>query len=195
LSKPKKPEDETFDTDGVEIDSVEPVTSESETDGDEISSVEAKRYKAEADKWKNDYLYLRADFDNYRKAMIKERSDIVKYGTERLFVDLLDVFDNFERALDLDVNAENYTTFKDGIKLTAAELKKIFEKHGVREVKSLGEPFNPSFHEALSSEATAETPAGHVTRVFKKAYKLHERVIRPAQVVVAKPPESPSSEG
>jgi molecular chaperone GrpE len=197
LSKSKKPEDEKFDTEGVEIESVGASTPDSELapegepeltlSADKVAEFE--RQKTEAEKWKNDYLYLRADFDNYRKAMVKERSDIVKYGTERLLHDILDAFDNFERALEQQVTADNFATFREGVQLTANELKKIFEKHGVKEVKTHGEAFNPAVHEALSSEETDSVPEGHISRVHKKAYKLHDRVIRPAQVVVATAPK------
>ncbi len=194
---------EKFDTDGVEIESINDATPESERaqPGDDdirlspLKLAELERAKTDSEKWKTDYLYLRADFDNYRKSMVKERSDLVKYGTERFLVDLLDVFDNFERALELDINAENYGQFKEGINLTASELKKVLDKHSVKEVKSAGEAFNPLVHEALSSEETDSVAPGHIARVYKKAYKLHDRVIRPAQVVVAKAPEKKETGG
>lgn len=198
MSDKKDRKGEEFDTDGIEIESVNESNPESERpqpgDGDEITLSSAKvaeleRTREDAEKWKKDYLYLRADFDNYRKSVVKERSDLIKYGSERFLVDLLDVFDNFERALELEINANNLNQFKDGIQLTAAELRRILEKHGVKEVQTAGEAFNPAFHEALSSEETDSVAPGHVSRVFKKAYKLHDRVIRPAQVVVAKEPQ------
>lgn len=146
--------------------------------------------RAELEKCKNDFLYLRADFDNYRKGVIKERSDLVKYGSERVFVELLDVLDNFERAISVELTPETIENYKKGIALTANELKKVLSKFGVVEQPSAGCPFDPTLHEALSSEETTEVPAGHIVRVFKKAYKLHDRVIRPAQVVVAREPKA-----
>ncbi len=143
---------------------------------------------AESEKYKNDYLYLRADFDNYKKSIIKERSDLIKYGSERVFTELLEVLDNFERALELKLTPDNIETYKAGIALTAAELRKVLQRFGVQEIESQGLAFDPSLHEALSSEETDNVAPGHITRVFKKAYKLHDRVIRPAQVVVAKEP-------
>lgn len=138
------------------------------------------------EKLKNDYLYLRADFDNYRKSVLKDRSDLIKYGSERVFTELLDVLDNFDRALEAKLTPETIENYKTGISLTANELRKVLQKFGVQEVECLGAAFDPNQHEALSSEESAEQPAGHITRVFKKAYKLHDRIIRPAQVVVAK---------
>jgi molecular chaperone GrpE len=136
-------------------------------------------------KAKNDYLYLMADFDNYRKNAIKERSELIKFGSERIIRDLLSIVDNFERAMENDANQEK---FLEGIKMIHQEMKSFLQKAGVTELPAEGLAFDPSAHEALSSEPTDSVPAGHVSRVFKKAYKLHDRLIRPAQVVVATAP-------
>ena len=154
------------------------------------NSLEAKLSVAleQADKFKNDYLYLRAEFENYKRNMIKERSDLLKFGSERLAIDVVAVLDNFERALASPVNAENWPNFFQGIELTAKQLKEALQKNGIQEVPSLNIPFDPMVHEALGSEPTAEAPEGHVTKAFAKAYKLHDKVIRPAQVIVARKP-------
>lgn len=148
--------------------------------------------QSEANKWKTDLLYLKAEFDNYKKNVIKERSDLIKFGSERIVRDILEVVDNMERALSAkagkEVSAETaMQNLKTGVELIAKELKDILNKHGVQEVPAEGQPFNPTIHEALSSEATSTVPEGHVARVFKKPYKMHDKVIRPGQVVVAMP--------
>lgn len=143
--------------------------------------------KAEAEKFKNEYLYLRAEFENFKKQAIKERSDLRRYGTERLVFDLLNILDIFETALTTETTPDTIATFRKGIEMTASELKAVLQRHGVEEIPAHGAPFDPALHEALSSEETEQVPAGHVTRVFKKPYKLHDRVVRPGQVVVAKP--------
>lgn len=140
-------------------------------------------------KAKSDYLYLRADFDNYRKAVIKERSELVKYGSERILVELLEVMDNFERALNTELTPETIALYKEGVELTRNEFKKTLEKFGVKEIACEGMAFDPALHEAISSEEAHSVAPGHITRVFKSAYKLHERIIRPAQVVVATEPK------
>lgn len=147
----------------------------------------AEALRAEVDKFKNEYLYLRAEFENYKKQVLKERSDLRKYGSERLIGDLLGVVDIFETALATEVTPESLANFRKGIEMTASELRSVLNRHGVEEVPAAGLPFDPSVHEALSSEETDEVPAGTVTRVFKKPYKLHDRIVRPGQVVVAKP--------
>lgn len=144
--------------------------------------------KAELDKFKTEFLYQRAEFENYKKQVIKERSDLRKYGSERLAVDLLNVLDIFETALATEVTPENVQTFRKGIEMTANEMRSVLNRNGIEEVPAQGKPFDPAVHEALSSEEVADMEPGTITRVFKKPYKLHDRVIRPGQVVVAKKP-------
>lgn len=148
-------------------------------------ALETDRTTEEALKWKNDFLYLKAEFDNYKKNVLKERSDLLKFGAERVSRDVLDVVDNFERALEFKITADNVDNFKKGIEMTAKELKDVLTKHGIQEVPALGQVFNPQFFEAISSESTAEHPEGSISRVFKKAYKLHDKIIRMGQVMVA----------
>jgi molecular chaperone GrpE len=136
-------------------------------------------------KWKNDFLYLKAEFENFKRNSIKERSELLKFGAERIARDVLEVMDNFDRALEVKLTPETIQTFKIGVEMTAKELKEMLAKHGIQEVPSEGQPFNPSWHEAISSEATAAVPNGHIARVFKKPYKLHDKIIRIGQVVVA----------
>jgi molecular chaperone GrpE len=143
-------------------------------------------------KWKNEYLYLRAEFENYKKNAIKERSDLLKFGAERIARDVLEVMDNFERALEIKISPETLQSFKTGVELTAKELKEALSKHGIQEVPSHAQPFNPLHHEAISSEATSAVPTGHVSQVFKKPYKLHDKIIRMGQVVVATEPKNAS---
>jgi molecular chaperone GrpE len=151
----------------------------------EITDAQAEA-KSQADKFKSDYLYLRAEFENFKKQAIKERSDLRKYGSERLIVDLLGILDIFETALSTDASPENAANFRKGIEMTAAELKSALHRHGVEEVAARGKPFDPVLHEALSSEETDSVPAGTITQVFKKPYRLYDRIVRPGQVVVAK---------
>lgn len=149
-----------------------------------------KQAQDEIAKWKTDYLYMRAEFDNYKKHAIKERADLLKFGSERVVKDLLDVIDNFERAVSVKVTAENIQTYVQGVELTAKTLKEMLSRHGVSEVASDKAPFDPMVHEALSSEESSEVQPGFVLRTFKKAYKLHDKILRPAQVVVAKAPSA-----
>lgn len=161
----------------------------SEEKEDKAESPSAKpdleQLTSDLQKAKNDYLYLLAEFDNYRKNSIKERSDLSKYGSERFVREFLGVFDDFERALEAELKSENVDSFRQGVKMIATELKSLLQRHGVEEIKAEGQAFDPNKHEALSSEPCEDVPPGHVVRVFKKAYKMHDKLIRPAQVTVA----------
>lgn len=152
-------------------------------------SEDIKKIQEQADKYKNDYLYLRAEFENYKKIVIRERAELVKYGCERLARDLLNVLDNFERALATPVTPDQVNAFRQGIDMTASELRSVLSQHGINEVPTEGVPFDPAVHEALASEPSNEVEPGNVLRVFKKAYRFHDKLLRPAQVVVAKKPE------
>jgi molecular chaperone GrpE len=154
---------------------------------DEIANIQ--KVLGDLERSKSDFLYLRAEFENYKKQALKERSEYLKYGSERIIVALLDVVDNFSRALatQLDpANPKSIDGFRHGMELTANEFKATFRRFNVEPVECLGKPFDPHLHEALGSEETDSTPPGHITQVFRPAYKLHDRVIRPAQVIVAK---------
>ena len=143
---------------------------------------------AQLENTKNEYLYLKAEFENYKRNAIKERSDLVRFGAERLIRDLLGVLDNFERALEIKTTAENFPNFVKGIEMTSAELKSLLLRHGVQEVDTMGKPFDPHLHEALGAEESSAVPEGMISKIFKKPYKLHEKLVRPGQVMVAKKP-------
>ncbi|MCB9027316.1 MAG: nucleotide exchange factor GrpE [Bdellovibrionaceae bacterium] len=140
----------------------------------------------ENEKLKSELLYLRAEFDNFRKNSIKERSETIKYGAERFIRQLLSVIDNFDRALSMEITPENYKDFIAGIELTSNEFKTQLANMGVTISNPLGQAFDPTVHEALSSEESDKVKPGYITRVFQMGYSLHDKIIRPAQVVVAK---------
>ena len=147
----------------------------------------SEHWRGEAEKFKNEYLYLMAEFENYKKNVIKERSDMRKYGSERLIVEILNGLDLLDKALETKVSSENVDSFRKGI-------KSMLQKFGVEELPAKGAAFDPNMHEALSSEETRDVPAGHISQVYRKPYKLHERVVRPGQVVVAREPSEKKSE-
>jgi molecular chaperone GrpE len=144
------------------------------------------------EKAKSDYLYLRAEFETYKRNAIKERADISKYGSERLVNEVLSVVDNFDRALSTKLTADNLEVYAQGVQMTANELKSVLGRFGVSEVKCEGLPFDPMLHEALGAEESETMAEGHILRVFRTAYKLHDRLIRPAQVIVAKAKATPN---
>lgn len=156
----------------------------------ETANVELASIQAEAEKFKNDFLYLRAEFENYKRNAIKERSDLLKYGGERLARDIVGVLDNFERALSVEVKPDAMETYVKGVQMTAQELKTVLEKHGIKEVPSENAAFDPNIHEALGSEPSTSVDEGHVLRVFEKPYKYHEKLLRVGRVIIARKQES-----
>jgi molecular chaperone GrpE len=147
---------------------------------------ELEALKAEIAELKKEKLYLLADFDNFRKQAIKERSELVKYGSEPILREFLTVLDNLERSAHIDVSPtpETIENYKNGIEMIITQFKKTLERFGVEEVESKGQTFDPLLHEAVSSEENPDLPPNSVTQVLSKAYKLKGKVIRPAQVVV-----------
>ncbi len=178
-----------------EIKNEKTVEAAPENENGESSNTEAsdkpeiELVKEELENTKKEHLYLRAEFDNFRRQSIKERSNLLKFGGEAIARDLLNVLDVFQKALDMDVNAENYTSFIDGVKLTETELKNVFSKHGITEIECKEKPFNPEEAEALSQVPTDSIDDGHVFDVMRKGYRYHDKVLRHAQVVIATKPQ------
>lgn len=168
-----------------------PTENSNETKGAQNpSSDEVQKLQADVEKYKNDYLYLRAEFENYKRHAIKERSDLLKYGGEKMARDLVGVVDNFERALAVEVKPDTLDNYVKGVQMTAQELKNLLDKNGIKEVPSENKPFDPNIHEALGSEPTDKVPEGNVLRVFEKPYKYHDKILRVGRVIVARKPEA-----
>ena len=144
-------------------------------------------------------LRTAAEFDNFRKRALKEKEDIQRFGSERLLKDFLPVMDNLERALD---HAEQHDPRQviEGVRLVQKLFENTLAKHGVVGFSAVGKPFDPGVHEALMQQES-DAPPGTVVSEMAKGYKLNDRLIRPAAVVVAKPrtgaeaPPPPSGEG
>jgi len=133
-----------------------------------------------------DHLYLRAELENIKRQNIKERSQLLRFGGERMARDLLDTLDVFKSALSSEIKAENFESFVKGIEMTLNSLTSVLEKHGIKEMNCLGLAFDPNTQEAISSEPTDQFPEGHVTQVFKAPYLYHDKLLRPGQVVVSR---------
>ncbi|HML36718.1 MAG TPA: nucleotide exchange factor GrpE [Bacillota bacterium] len=128
------------------------------------------------------YLRLAADFQNFKRRVEKEKGDIYAYANEKLVVELLDVIDNFERALQ---HSDSSESFAEGMNMIFKQFKGVLEKSGVEEIKAIGEQFDPNFHHAVLTENSVEYESGKVTQVLQKGYLLNKKVVRPAMVKVA----------
>lgn len=131
------------------------------------------------------YLRLMAEFQNYKKRVAKEKTDIHSYANEKIVTELLEVLDNFERALasETSVEAEGYA---QGMKLIFDQLLGVLTKSGLEEVKALGEDFDPNMHNAVMTADSEEYDSNKVCSVLQKGYILNGKVIRPSMVTVAK---------
>lgn len=135
----------------------------------------------------NELLYLRAEFENFKRQSLKERSDLLRYAGEGMARDLLNSLDVFEKALDQEITETNYKNFVEGISLTAAQLKSDLKKHGIEEIDCKGKPFDPNTCEALSQIPSADAKEGEVLEVMRKGFMFRDKVLRYAQVVTATP--------
>jgi len=134
------------------------------------------------------FLRVSAEFDNYKKRILRETSDSRKYANETLLKELLSVVDNLERALTTFKEGDVVTnSLIDGVEMTLGELLKIFKKFAVKPVEARGKPFDPTYHQAMGQEKTDKHPENTITQELQKGYTCHDRLLRPAMVIVAKP--------
>lgn len=152
--------------------------SNSETENSNPSSPGAEDFK---DRW----IRTTADFDNFRKRVQKEKSDMIKFGNESLIKELLPVMDNFERALATSPQSKNESMFQ-GVQMIYSQLKNILERFGLTSETSKGKPFDPNLHEAMSHKESRDVPPHTVVDEHQKMYFLHKKLIRPALVTVSK---------
>ena len=146
-----------------------------------------KSLEEEAKETYDRFLRVSAEFENYKKRSAREMSEFKKFANESLIKELLLVVDNMERAINSskDEGSSNNTLI-EGIDMTLKELLKIFEKFSVKQVESLGKPFDPNFHQAVMQEETDEHPRNTIINELQKGYIINERLLRPATVVVSK---------
>jgi molecular chaperone GrpE len=140
------------------------------------------RLEAERDEYLSDVKRVAADFDNYRKRAAREQQSLVARAHERLVKDLLPVLDDLERALEAAEQHEE-AKLEDGVRLVHRELRGTLEKEGLVEIETDGE-FDPHVHEALLSQPSEEDD-GAILQVIQKGYRLGDRVLRPARVVIS----------
>lgn len=151
-----------------------------------VAEAEAKAAAA-----RDAHLRAVAEFDNLRKRAERDVQAARQYGAEKLLGELLGVADSLDLGLAAAAKPEaQMAALTEGMQLTLRQLLATLEKHGVKQVDPVGEPFNPDLHEAVTMLPSADVAPNHVLNVMQKGYRLHDRLLRPAMVVVAKaPPE------
>lgn len=165
---------------------------EEETGVDEIAIKDAKikELEAEIEEQKANYLRKHADFENFRRRLIKEKSDSIKHANESLISDLIEVIDNFDRALLSANDSEDFKSFKEGIEMIEKQFKGMLSSNwGLSRIESVGKEFDPQIHEAMFMEDAEDVEVPTVSEEFQSGYMLHDKVLRAPKVKVKKPAE------
>lgn len=156
----------------------------------EEAEKEEKENKAEEEAKKAEeaeserYMRLMAEFQNFKRIVAREKSDIHAYANEKIVGELLPVLDNFERALDAE--GGDLEAYAKGMQLIFEQLKTALENAGLEEIKAMDETFDPNVHNAVMTDNLEDKEDGTITKVLQKGYKLKDKVIRPSMVAVNK---------
>ena len=130
-------------------------------------------------------LRLKADFENTKKRLQREKEDAIKFANEKLLVEILPIVDNLDRAMASLSEGHDPVKVIEGLKLAQEELHQVLELHGVQVVQAVGEAFNPQLHEAVAAVESAEAKEGTILDEVQRGYVLNGRLIRPSRVRIA----------
>jgi molecular chaperone GrpE len=150
-----------------------------------VSTIESAVGKQQHDEIVALLKATRADFENYQKRSAKERENDRKYYVASLARDLLPVFDNLQRAIDAAKKAGDDSPLMQGVSATLNQWLQIFARHGITPIDALGMPFDPNMHEAVMQQPSDAHPPGTVLQVLQQGFQIHDRVLRPASVIVS----------
>lgn len=148
----------------------------------------------ERDEYLESLKRLQAEFDNYRKRVLRESGQARSGAAAEVISEILPVLDNFERALKAVVEHDEQV-LKGGIELVYGQLRDILTRHGLCEIEAAGQEFDPGHHEAVLCQPSADHREGEVMEVLEKGYRVHDRVVRPARVIVSGGPEDDRDKG
>lgn len=158
-------------------------------EGDTTGNPLAEEWKKKHDEVKDSYVWLAADFDNYKKRTLKEQEENRKFIAGELLKGFLVVGDNLERALaalPADDQDKGLLSLKQGVELTLKQFHGLLEKYGVKKIQAVGEKFDPRYHQVLFQEVTDQAPDDTVLEELQSGYVIHDRVMRAALVKIAK---------
>ncbi|NOX20074.1 MAG: nucleotide exchange factor GrpE [Nitrospirae bacterium] len=147
---------------------------------------ELQELRKELEEYKDKYIRLYAEFENYKKRVQKDRTELIKYGSEPLMIELLTVLDNLEMAISHANEQSSIESLLQGVEITLKEFKKILNKFGVKEIEALGKPFDPEYHHAMAQVERADVEDKTVVEEYRKGYTYNDKVIRPSLVAVSK---------
>lgn len=137
---------------------------------------------------KEQFLRKQADFENFRKRMLRDKQDAIKFANSDLLTDLIEVIDDLERAIQSAEASQDFNTLHDGVNMIEERLVGMLEKkYGLKRMETVGQEFDPQIHEAIMMEPSEEVDEPQVVENFMRGYLLHDRVLRNAKVKVATP--------
>ena len=148
----------------------------------------------EAAHWKDLAARNQAELDNYRKRMAREKSDAIKFANGSLLSELLPVIDSFQMGLTAAINEDPDSIISKGMEMVQKQLEEFFSSQGAVAISSVGKEFDPNLHEAISQESSDKVPNGHIITEIRKGYTLNDRLLRAANVIVSKGPDSADNE-
>ena len=153
-----------------------------QSDGqDEVASMQA-----DLDRFRDLAMRSQADFENYKKRCAREKDEAIRFANAGFLERLIPILDNFELGLQAAKATGGQSAVVDGMSMVSRQLQDFLIGCGIETVDATGQPFNPNIHEAIAQEESAEVQEGHVIRQVRKGYRLKDRLIRPANVVVSK---------
>ncbi|MGB6779703.1 nucleotide exchange factor GrpE [Planococcus citreus] len=176
---------ETVDETAETAEGTEPRTVESSDQPQAEEPVDEKaELQAQLEEEQNKYLRLLADYDNFKRRTKKDQELAKQFRSQSLLTDLLPVMDNFDRALAVEAKSEESASLLKGLEMVKKSLADAVAAEGLEEIKAVGEPFDPHFHQAVMQESDADSEPGTVLQELQKGYTLNGRVLRPAMVKV-----------
>lgn len=182
--KDKIEEQEELNTESANVENPE-TEQEPELTAEEQMAKDLERTKKELEDSKKEYMFLLAEFDNFRKRTLKERGELIKNAAEKAMENLLPVIDDFERALQAVSESSDVESLREGVELIYNKFMKYLESNGVKPIESTGTDFNTEFHEAVTVfPAPEESMKGKVIDTVQKGYMINDKVLRHSKVVV-----------
>lgn len=174
-------ENQTTENEEIKVDNVEDIQQNQE-------KADVAEQNSASEDFKEKYYYLAAEMQNMQRRFDKEKENLLKYGSEKILRDLLDVVDNFERTIGFikDDQDEKVKNLYVGLDMVNTQFTESLGKHGLKKVEAIGQKFDPNFHEALAQQPSDGKEDMEILQVHQDGYTLNERLIRPAKVVVVK---------
>lgn len=178
-------EDESTLNDSVNQDQCQEEVQAQAEDTAEVISPEVAALRAEIEEHKQRVLRTQADFDNFRRRTTKEKEELGKYASAKLITELLPVLDNFERAMSTTSDNAEVASYAKGVEMILRQFEGILHTEGLIAMETVGQPFNPEYHQAVMQVESEDHEEGIVVEEIQKGYLLKDKVLRPAMVKVS----------